>query len=136
MNPYIHIDDAIAEVGGAFTGHVTYEPEPGGAERVRGLVLQLTWRTDGRGDPDGAELEEVRIPASADGRIDGAWSVPIPATGPISYHGRLMAIGWTLTAKLDIRRRVDPDWSVDVVVVPGNGRPHYVGPHPLAPGTL
>jgi len=131
QNPDIHIDDLIAEIGGAFTGHVTYAPEPGRAERVRGLVLQLRWETAGRGDTDSETFAEVRVPATDGGRIDADWSVPVPATAPISYHGELMAIEWEMTASLDLRRRIDPSWRQRVVVVPHNGRPHYSGAHPL-----
>lgn len=133
MNPHIRIDDAIAEIGSAFTGSVTYDPEPGAAERVRGLVLQLRWKTQGQGDTDTRALDEVRVPTLPGGAIDSTWSVPIPLSEPISYHGRLMAIEWELTATLDVKRRIDPNWSMRVVVVPRNGRAYYDGPHPLPP---
>lgn len=131
MTPRLHIDDHIAEVGGFFTGNVVLDPDHDNPGRVRGLDLQLRWSTLGRGDTDNGQLPSVRVPARPDGGIESVWSVPVPLDGPISYHGRLMAIEWELTATLDVSRRIDPNWTQVVLVVPQNGQSHYAGPHPL-----
>lgn len=131
MNPLIDIDSSVVEIGGDLTGTVRYNPDPDDADRVRGLVLELQWRTADHGDDDEGREITVRLEAESDGSIAAAWRLPIPATAPVSFNGRLVRIEWVLTARLDVKRRPDPDWTTGILVVPQGGASVYRDAHPL-----
>ncbi|MEM7096251.1 MAG: hypothetical protein AAF567_24810 [Actinomycetota bacterium] len=121
-NPFIHIDDDIVELGDSLQGHATYRPDPDETAEVRGLRLTLDWRTSGRGDTDGGEIQTVSLPTNAAGRVDTRWHIPMPTNVPVSYQGNLIRIEYTLHARLDRRLARDETDAIDIVVTPQHGR--------------
>ena len=66
--------------------------------------LSVLWHTEGKGDQDSGivHFEEVAL----DDRLEHLFEVKLPLL-PLTYHGELLKIHWT------IRVRVDKRWSRD-----------------------
>jgi hypothetical protein len=79
----------------------------------RSAEVQLVWRTEGKGNTDARAA--VRQPLSG-ARYDAQhrFEITIPP-GPMTYHGTILSILWTVEAVTD-----NPDASakVDIVVSP------------------
>lgn len=89
--------------GGLGMAHVVCDLEQ--AADVRAVLVQVGWRTEGRGERNAGVVSEQQVDVIREGA--GTWvrqSVPfaIPAEGPISYDGVLMRIIWELAVRVDI----------------------------------
>ena len=133
----VELENGIAEVGGSFRGRLIRAPilddlaESSPAQGVRGVRVNLTWHTEGRGDRDRAELAEVAFPIDANGRADAHFELPVPPFGPISYDGNLIRVIWHLEARVDVKLRLDKTTRIPVLVIPRGGWGQYHRPHPL-----
>ncbi len=65
-------------------------------DRPRAIELQLIWQTEGKGtkDADAAVVQRWDSPAPSD---ELSFELTVPP-GPLSYHGSMISILWTLEA--------------------------------------
>lgn len=106
-------------VGQEVSGVVTWDPR--GVARARAFVITVGWRTEGRGDTDRATLTTFRQPFTQ-GPPTTVTTFPfrfwLPPTGPVTYHGRLLRIIWSVAARVDVEWAIDPSAARDFVVSP------------------
>lgn len=106
-------------VGQEVHGAVTWDPE--GVTRGRGFRLSVDWRTEGRGDRNRATVLTVEKPFTH-GQPTTLTRFPfvfrLPTEGPVTYHGRLLRVLWSVTARIDIGWALDPSVTRDFVVAP------------------
>jgi hypothetical protein len=89
-------------LGEAVTGEVHWLP--GKSTRYKSVKMKLRWHTEGRGDKDGATVDEHSTPGGetqGSAPLIGPFSLDLPKDGPMSYNGTLIRIIWTLHAEAD-----------------------------------
>jgi hypothetical protein len=103
-------------------GRVTFAP----GETLRGTLswqhsespthaeLSVLWLTEGKGDRDYgiAHFEEITL----DSRGEHAFETHLPLL-PLTYHGELMKIHWTVRVRLDRKWRRDPVFELPFELV-------------------
>lgn len=97
--------------------------EVDGQVNCNGLTLALTWRTHGRGNRDESGPDQITL-------YEGSWlpgedlnyafEIPLPASGPWTYHGEYVNVDWYLTARADIPWKLDPKAEEEILLVPGD----------------
>lgn len=83
------------------------------------IVLLLEWRTHGRGNLDSGGRHEFVVAQneSFTAGEDHAFPFRIAApTGPLSYHGELINIGWVFSAAIDIPWALDRKVETDILI--------------------
>ncbi len=95
--------------------------------RMRGISIELKWQTEGRGTVDECVVGKVswvetQLPASPPFELP--FELHIPANGPVSYHGNLLSIVWTLRANIDIPWAIDVGESREITVLPRGAATH------------
>ena len=114
--------DGPAEAGS--TVWVWVKAEPSEPATCRAVHCELVWATGGRGTPDRACVFTGRKEggAAAPGTpLTAEFQIALPAAGPITYGGRLIAIGWHVRVWVDLAWTQDPEVVVPLVVVPRRG---------------
>lgn len=97
----LQLQEGAVAPGEPLRGRLTGRTESGKAPRA--FVVEVGWRTEGRGKVDRHEVASVRLePRGTRGEIDGQIEIPLPAGGPVSYDGDLVRIIWELRVRLDI----------------------------------
>jgi hypothetical protein len=93
----IELTDAAFIGGDTVRGAVVVAAEA--ASDCAGLRIGLGWRTSGAGEPDAAEVEgEVLFTGSLEpGEHSFPFALSMPH-GPLSHDGRLIQLGWAVTA--------------------------------------
>ncbi|WP_432560210.1 hypothetical protein [Granulicoccus sp. GXG6511] len=106
-------------VGQEISGVVTWDPRD--VTRGRGFEITVGWRTEGRGDTDRGTISSVRTPFS-DGQPTAVTKFPfrfvLPPDGPVTYHGRLLRVIWSVNARVDVGWAIDPRGSREFMVSP------------------
>ena len=95
------------EAGGTISGRVllsTDEPVD-----CRKVVVEVGWRTEGRGDRDGEMCSSVTLHSGEIQPGDEAFpfEFDLPA-GPMSYAGHYINIIWNVQARVDLAWKFDP----------------------------
>lgn len=117
---------ATYEVGEPITGRVLVEND--GDCTCKGLTVTLGWRTSGHGN------DRTNLSGSAD-LYTGAWRADERASyrfsfagvrGPLTYHGSVMSVDWSVRATADVPWAVDPKAEADLVLVRGKTAPEEV----------
>ena len=87
--------------GETLRGTISWQP----ADSPARAELSVLWFTEGKGDRDSgvAHFEEVTL----DGRGDHGFEIHLPLL-PLTYHGELLKIHWTVRVRLDRKWRKDP----------------------------
>lgn len=88
MSPILHLDGDVGECGEAIVGTVVW---PDGTTPPVRSAIRLRHRAEGAGLVDDTDGHD---PVRWDER--GRFSCPIPATGPISFSGRLVSVSWSV----------------------------------------
>lgn len=91
------------------------------AVKCRAIECSVLWRTEGRGDDDGATVfqgVDQGGELQPDVPIEAVFRFRVPDDGPITYAGRLLSIRWFLRVSLDIPWRFDPKREFELTVVP------------------
>jgi hypothetical protein len=134
----VDLEQGISEVGGRFRGRLRRSGELDdltvegtSKQAVRGVRLTLGYHTEGRGDTDELTVAELQFPVDNYGRLDAAFELAIPRSGPISYDGRLIRLLWTIEARVDVKLARDLSTHIPVLVIPTGGWGLYHRPHPL-----
>lgn len=83
------------------------------------LAVRLAWTTAGRGDRDRGVVDEARFDASTGG-VPPSLEVDLrlPASGPISYDGKLLRVLWAVEAQLALPWARDEHASDPLRVLP------------------
>lgn len=106
-------------VGQEVHGVVTWDPRE--VTRGRAMVVTVGWRTEGRGDRDRGTLATLHHPFNQ-GQPTTLTRFPfrfvLPPGGPVTYHGRLLRVIWSVDARVDVGWAIDPRASRDFVVSP------------------
>ncbi len=131
----ITLANHAAEIGGVFQGQVLRAGElddlvDSAKSRIRGVRLQLHYRTEGRGTPFTEISDEGEYKADEFGRINTTFELRVPRDGPISYDGSLIRVIWEIEVRVDIKRGFDTKDEIPVLVLPTDGWGIYQGPHP------
>ena len=79
------------------------------------LIVELHWRTSGRGTTDKGLVHKEKFPCSAK-KGDQPFSFRIPPECPQTYRGRLVSITNFLKLRADIPWGRDPKTEVEVVI--------------------
>lgn len=87
----------------------------------RGVLLEVGYQVSGKGNPytglvHNGMLHQGHLQGQVE--VDLPFSVPIPADGPISYHGKHISIDWFVKARVDIPIFADQRFSEGFVVTP------------------
>lgn len=132
----IELANDIAEVGGAFAGHIRRAPLDGVSNdatvgSVREIRVRLVMETEGRGDSDSKRYEEVSALVDEHGMTSQPFQLPVPIDAPVSYDGSLMRIRWHIEGRTDRKFAIDAKVSAEVLVVPEGGLDLYTRPLPL-----
>lgn len=127
----LRLDSYASEIGGRFTGNVTYQAEQDQVESIRELRVTLSYFTEGRGDTNSKDVWVTPIQVDSFGNAAEQFQISVPPAGPISYDGRLIRVRWRVRATVDIARRRDFHSTVPVMILPANGWGVYEYPHPL-----
>jgi hypothetical protein len=112
----IQLDSDLVECSGRVSGTVTWS---GNHKHDRvGVVLRFS--TSGRGETDSAVVTRTELgTAEAGGQ---RFQLAVPALGPVTYHGRLLRIGWQVVVRIPLNRglslRTNETTAVDLAVVP------------------
>jgi hypothetical protein len=97
----IELDQEIFEPGDTLVGR--YRMPPVIASEAQSVEIHVYWRTEGKGDEDGAdehhETRSVRQAPLFDGSGAGDFSVDLPAV-PLSYDGLIVKIIWFLQIRV------------------------------------
>ena len=96
-------------LGDTVAGEISWRPEE--ETRVKGLRVELLWRTEGRGDSDDAVVARFDGDIGETVGVTGItvpFSLTLPREGPMSYDGQIIRILWTVRARADI------PWGIDV----------------------
>lgn len=134
MSIQLEFDELVAEVGSAITGQVSRTPDADGVtseSRARAVRLTLRLRTEGRGDTDTRTIGTSEFALEGHGGLTASFSLPVPASSPISYDGSLMRVMYEVEARVDIKLARDPKIKRVVLIVPVGGWATYDRPHPL-----
>ncbi len=118
----VHTD--VVECGDTLRGVVNWAPED---KRPRGIDVELTYHTEGRGDTDRKVVARARheiVEGEEGGELP--FELATPVDGPITYDGRLIRVIWTVTARLDMRMARDPKSSEVITVFPRGGHDLWV----------
>jgi hypothetical protein len=110
----LHIYPPGAVVSGAFEIR-PYERIP-----CRGVELQLRWRTEGKGDEDGAIINTKtfrRDELLPDRTFGDQFAFKLPFT-PHSYAGQLINIVWMVSVKIDKPLARDIHFHQPLVMTP------------------
>lgn len=106
-------------VGQEVHGVVTWDPRD--VSRARAFVITVGWRTEGRGDVDRGTLATFHQPFTH-GQPTTVTKFPfrfvLPPGGPVTYHGRLLRVIWSVNARVDVGWAIDPRTGRDFVVSP------------------
>ncbi|HHV22085.1 MAG TPA: sporulation protein [Propionibacterium sp.] len=106
-------------VGQEVFGVVTWDP--GQVTRARAFEISVGWRTEGRGDRDRRVIGVQTFPFTR-GQPTTATKFPfrfvLPPDGPVTYHGHLLRIIWSVNTRVDIGWALDPRESHEFVVSP------------------
>lgn len=109
----------VVECGETVRGVVRWAPEE---KMPRGIDVELTYHTEGRGDLDRKVVARARHDiVEGEGAGELPFELVVPVDGPISYDGRLMRVIWTVTASLDMRLARDPSSAEVITVFPRGG---------------
>lgn len=106
-------------VGGRVKGRVSISAPV--ATKTRKITIDLTWKTEGRGNPDKKSVDSVTI---HEGELyDGAminhdFELTLPEDGPITYDGHYIRIVWTVVVRIDIPWAKDVFERADFTVLP------------------
>ena len=114
--------DGPAEAGS--TVWVWVKAESSEAATCRAIHCEVKWMTGGRGTSDQGVVFTKDAPggnSQPGSPLTAEFTLAVPAAGPVSYQGRLIAIGWTVRAWLDIAWATDPEGTVPLIVVPRKG---------------
>lgn len=121
------IDVRVEPPGPAEAGSTVWvwvKAESSEAATCRAIHCRVAWATGGRGTPDQATVYEEKKAGGASqpgSPLTAEFQFTVPKEGPISYQGRLIAIGWTVRAWLDLAWASDPEQVVPLVVLPRRG---------------
>ena len=86
----------------------------------RSAAVRLQWRTEGRGDPNGATFQETQIWQGnlQKGRpVEHQFQFQIPME-PWSYSGHYITIVWEILVYVDVPLAGDPKFSQPFIVRP------------------
>ena len=115
----IRVDTPLVECGETVRGLVTWSVE--GDRPPRAVVVELGYRTEGRGDTDHGRAESIRHDAGAATSGEVPFELRVPDGGPITYDGRLIRVIWSVSASLDLQMARDEAGSAPVTVFPTGG---------------
>lgn len=106
-------------VGGEVTGHLIVKADDG--QRATNTRVELEWKTSGRGTSNSnvvtqQVLQEGDIPPQSDLRLP--FKLAVPNEGPISYHGHMITIGWSVVGRIDISWAVDKTTTSELSILP------------------
>ena len=104
----IELDRDEFAAGTPLSGTLVWVPEKDA--KPRAITLSFGWHTTGRGDRDAGTVLEGRTepgPAPAGTEVRVPFTAELPAELPRSFDGRLIALHWELSA------RVDLPWAFD-----------------------
>lgn len=113
--PIITLASLDIPAGGTVIGRVTV-PSPTGLS-ARAVVVEIGWRTSGRGDTDEGIVvtDTVHEGAIPPGGIDVDFAADIPNV-PWTYQGELIKIGWFARGRIDRKLARDPKHECTFVV--------------------
>ncbi len=86
---------------------------------AHGVVIELLWRTHGRGKVDEVITDSLTLPAaawSAGQPVRLPFSFTLPPSGPTTVRGTLVNVDWYVRARVDLAWARDPTAEVDCVV--------------------
>ncbi|MEM9084014.1 MAG: hypothetical protein AAGB34_10500 [Planctomycetota bacterium] len=101
-------DAAIYAPGETVTGVVTLDVPD--TENVRKVLAVLRWATSGKGDTDSDDMARTELVGKHEFRM-GTHQFPFELTlpvAPVSYHGTLLKIDWS------VHVRLDRPWAFDI----------------------
>ncbi len=130
----LELEDMVCEVGGHFVGRLIRQADADGVStdsRARSVRLVLRLYTEGRGDVDRVDVSSLRFDLAPHGGLSAEFSLPVPATSPVSYDGTLMRVQYEIEARVDLKLARDEKYGRRVLVVPVGGLGVYDRPHPL-----
>ncbi len=116
----IHLDAPRFRGGDAITGVVAVEVLEDVASK--GVTIDLGWRTDGPGDTDRGPVTSARVQGAAGWRAGERLRLPFRIAAPrfpVTYQGEKVSVLWILTARADVRARIDPTTERAVTLRPG-----------------
>ena len=125
----LSVDTAMAEVGGSFTGEISFRPLPDDDD-LRAVRVELYHRTEGRGTAQRRTVSVVEHQLERATSLSDRFLLPVPSDGPVSYDGRSIRVIWEVAAIVDRPRQKDRSVVAGVVVVPAGGSGLYRAPHP------
>lgn len=108
-------------VGAHVTGQVIFDPAYSGSDRARAILINLRWRTEGRGDRNDAIVQSLTVPFTAGPPrtiTKFPFRLTLPPDGPVSYHGSLIRVIWQVEARADLSWGIGPRTAEPFVVVP------------------
>lgn len=108
-------------VGAQVTGQVIFDPAYAGSDRAQAILINLAWRTHGRGDRNSAIVQSLTIPFTAGPPRTIAkfpFRLTLPPDGPVSYHGSLVQVIWEVRARVNLSWGIDPRTAEPFMVVP------------------
>ena len=112
----VRLDSDMAECSGWVSGTVSWA----GNHKHDRVGIALRYRTHGRGDTDSAVVAQAELGTGETG--ERAFRLAVPAAGPVTYHGRLMQIGWQVVVRIPLNRglslRANETTTLDLTVVP------------------
>lgn len=119
--------DRHYRVGDTITGKVIVIVD----EQVtcKGLTLQNSWKTHGRGNIDSGDAVKKTLFSGTwfPGKYEYAFTIDAEEF-PLSYHGNYLNIDWYLQARADIPWAIDPKCKVDYLLTRGESDVVSTGP--------
>lgn len=91
-------DAPTVECGAALAGSVQWS----GNDRHRHVGVVLRYCTQGRGDVDAAVV--ARCALSTDESGQARFTLPVPASGPVTYNGQLLRVLWQVAVHVPVDR--------------------------------
>ena len=107
----ILLDRESAAPGETVTGSVSWYC----SKQPKQIIVQLNWRTEGRGSTDKGTAVEERILCSSE-KGNAGFSLRVPDNCHSSYRGVLVSIVWSVKCIADISWKIDPKESVPLVI--------------------
>jgi hypothetical protein len=120
----IHLDrqDAVYHPGETLRGEVEVVSRDAG--RLASLTLTLQWQTRGKGEPCAGEARslllarDLALSPGAPRRVP--FELPAPS-GPLTYHGRIVTVEWSVTAVADMGWLSKPRAEARLLLLPFQG---------------
>lgn len=115
----LDVSREVFHPGDEVSGQVVVQTDD--SVRCDGLSVEMLWATHGkgtvaRGEPEVLQLYEGEWTGSTHMRYPFRFTVP---SGPVTYHGHYLNVGWFVRACADVPWKIDPKAEAEIVVASG-----------------